>query len=149
MVKECTKCEENKPYNEYYVRSNGGMNSQCKQCCRDNTNKNTNSKIKRNRNGVYSKKYNVPNTIVYSFSGANGIAYIGSTDNGSFRIWEHYNDKVKSFCSEMSPLRRQISFKYDVLWHGDNYEDAQHQEKLAIQAHQPKFNIIKYKNYNG
>ena len=105
------------------------------------------------RTYLEGKKYPTPSNIcVYAFKRGNEIVYIGSSSKTPHRIYNHYNDvadKGKSFCHNEIPLRRQLNYNWHILWYGDDMEDARHQEKILIQAHQPKFNKLKYNNYEG
>lgn len=122
---------------------------ECRPCKKERNKRDNELYVKGKRHIAYSKNYRVPKTIVYGFKEGDEFAYIGSTDNGSYRLWEHYNSQHKTFCRELSPLVRQLKYEWHVLWHGDNYEDAKHQEKMMLQIHKPKCNKILYKNYEG
>ena len=140
MVRICETCKESE------VDFSRETSKNCKSCT---DKKRGNLYSNKNRSIGFKNKYKVPSIITYAFKDGDKIVYVGSTNNGGYRIWEHYYDKVKSFCRDLDPIRRELKYTYHVLWHGDSLEDAVHMEKLNIQTHQPKFNQIKYKTYEG
>jgi len=145
MVKTCTKCKEEKDITEFHVsnRNPDGLRFHCKEC-RKSENARTNSR----RRDISRNKYPTPHDIcTYAIKEGDEIVYIGSTEYGPYRLWEHFNDKKKTFCREESPLVKRLKYTWHIVWHGGTYDDAKHQEKVLIQIHQPKFNIIKYKSY--
>ena len=139
MVIECKKCKiETTNYTAKDV------NGWCRDCRRDaNADKNN------SQNGLARKRYPTPyNVGVYGFKDGDDFIYIGSSDRLPLRIYRHY---IKNFSFEdgLNKLEREVRYSWHILWHGDSLEDAVHMEKLSIQTHQPKFNKIKYKSYEG
>ena len=134
MVKKCTKCREEKDLDLFRIQSSNkdGRHSWCKKCY--------NEVYSKNRHLSHSREYSGHRNMVYGFKENDEFVYIGETKNGGFRIWEHYNDKVKSFCKELSPFERQLKYKFHVLWYGDNDEYRKYQEKELIKLHKPKYN---------
>ena len=89
---------------------------------------------------------------VYSINHGDEIVYIGYSDSVGWRLSEHFNKGAgHSILAKngINRLVRELEYSWNILWHGDSIEYARHQEKMLIQAHQPKFNKIKYKNYEG
>ena len=124
----------------------------CRPCRRKDA-KVWNSEMHNRRSALEAMKYPTPHLkCVYAFTKGSEIVYIGSSTKTPHRIYNHYNDvadKGKSFCHEIPPLMRQLNYNWVILWYGDNDEYLKSQEKALIQIHQPKFNKIKYKNYEG
>ncbi len=149
ITRQCSRCrkEEGDSDPEGNEITFTGSYKRCDRCT--GTNEYKNSK----KNDYARMKYPTPHNIcVYAFKEGKEVSYIGSSDNTSYRIWEHYNQKSKtskSFCKKLNPLQRQMKFTWHILWYGDSMEDAFHVEKLMIQSHQPKFNKLKYDNYEG
>ena len=143
MVKTCYKCG--------YTGEDFSPKVKCCRSCKREQNKIDNARHQfKNRSNTYRSKFRVPDIGVYAFEENGEIVYVGSSDGMPFRLYEHYTVKTgKSFCRDLNRLDREIRFRWHVLWHGDNLSDAIHQEKMLIQIHQPKFNKIKYKNYEG
>ena len=113
--------------------------------CKKKSNDVTNIEMLSDRSSAYGKKYpDIKNAnIVYEFYYDDGSsAYIGETKNGSYRIWEHYNDKVKSFCKYLTKEERKAIFNYRELWSGDNDLKRKMMETSFIKAKQPQFNTV-------
>ena len=121
-----------------------GVRSRCKKC-RVELAKKWNNR----RNETARVKYPTPHDkCVYAFKEGDEIVYIGSSDATSFRLYRHFNCH-QTFDDGLNKLQREAKYSWHILWHGNNMDDAHHQEKLNIQLHQPKFNKILYKNYEG
>ena len=146
MVRQCSCCK----YDEGSYRKRSGelvemaSNVRCTKCKEMDTKRNP------RRKEIFRSKYPVPsNVCVYAFKKGDEVIYIGSSEETAKRINRHYNDSEYIFCPDINPLIRQRDFTWHILWHGDDYNDAKHMEKLNIQTFQPKFNKIKYKTYEG
>ena len=149
ILKTCSRCKkeegdltpEGNP--TYFIAGY----KRCARCTSQNESRN--ARIVNERRAMYPTPHD---TIVYAFKEGNEFVYIGSTKEGPLRIWEHLNKKsMKSVfhCLGINRLQREMRFSWHVLWNGDEIKNAHHQEKMLIQIHQPKFNKIKYKSYEG
>ena len=138
-LKKCCTCEKELPVAEFhsYSLSSDGLQPRCKSCKKE-----SNKKHNSNRSSYARMKYPVKeDKIVYAFKDGNEIVYIGETDKGAWRIYEHYNHpNGKTFCKELNKLERQKRFSWHVLWYGDNDEYRKYQEKELIKLHKPKYN---------
>ena len=149
MVEEktCQVCRKDLPL-EMYNKNNykkSGLQDQCRSCSKEGNDR---------RRNLYKRKYPVPSDIcVYAFKEGDEMVYIGSSNQTAHRMYEHYHRKPGvwkgSELNKMSLFEKQLKLTWHILWYGDDIKDAQHQEKMLIQIHQPKFNKIKYKNYEG
>ena len=150
MTKKCRICEEEKVSTEFHLHkaNSDGLRAECKEC------RKTRDKRWMGKGAVisrYNQQYGINQSIMtYAFKEGDEIVYVGSTNHGGFRIWEHYNkNTIASFARHESPLLRQMKYTFHIVWYGDSKDDAFHHEKLWIQIHQPKFNKLKFNNYVG
>ena len=148
-MRYCTYLEKYLPETEFYS-SQGGSKS--KQYYKDSAKKHTNKRIGENISDLYRKKYYCPDNCVYALKSNGEIIYIGSSRNTPYRLYQHLEN--------VSTTGKNIIFESDkerllsswvILWHGEDGDNETriHQEILSIQLHQPKYNKIKYKNYEG
>lgn len=150
ITKECKICGAEKSIMDFH-RDSGrkdGLDPRCKEC----------QKAKRarlqggnKRNRGPARRYNIPFQIgVYALKREGRIVYIGSSDSVAARIDVHFGKTGKeSVLHFENKLTRIRDYSWHILWHGDNMDDARHQEKLLLQLHQPELNKIKYITYNG
>ena len=128
-------------------KRNGDVYSVCDHC-HDNAYRNARKRMKGSHYGIKH------NNCVYAFIKDNEIVYIGSSRNTPHRMYQHLGTKRDTGAhvfNEMNLLQRSKDLSWVILWHGEDGDDDSriHQEKLNIQLHQPKFNKILYKNYEG
>ena len=97
------------------------------------------------RNERFSKRFNAPLNSVYAFVEEGDIVYIGSSSEPSKRIYEHYNDNDKTFDKKRNGLLRQLKYRWQIIYTGDDYKTK---EKTLIYKHKPKFNKIQYEKFN-
>ena len=144
-MKKCRVCNKEKDLTCFHkhIRQKDGHRNICKDC----KNKENNTVWNRRQSG-----YDCPSNSVYCIKDGDEIVYIGSSAFTSRRLYLHFESKKSthhSFIGDLAPLFRKVKYKWAILWNGDSNEDRAHQEKMLIQIHQPKFNKIKYKNYEG
>ena len=154
MVKEkkCAVCKETKLTSEFNLNRSmrDGIDTRCKPC-----NTERNKRIYKIRSSMENSKYGMPSSnCVYGIKKDGVFVYIGSSVNAPWRVHLHMTRKKgdsRTCLRDFTPLERQLNFKWHVLWYGDigMNDERVHQEKNLIQIHQPKFNKIKYKTYEG
>ena len=139
LKRQCSCCK----YDEGSIRKQSGelvvmaSDVRCTRC------KSMDAERNPRRNDIFKLKYPAPDKAVYAFLEGNEIVYIGESDNCSFRINNHFNNKSpinNSVFKEINVLERKKRFSYVILWEGDNDEYRKSQEKELIKLHQPKFN---------
>ena len=143
-IKYCNICDTDKKESEFYANR-----SDCIEC-----RKKYQSTKNPFRNELARRKYPTPHDkCVYAFKEGDEIVYIGESKETSWRINLHYYTNQNNSCFYSNGIKdrwmRERDYTWHILWYGDSYKDRLHQEKLNIQLHQPKFNKILYKNYEG
>ena len=141
MVKECSKCYTEKPLSEFYLEGDRHR-ADCKDCKRETS----------MRGNTIKPGYDCPNNAVYGIFDANGLCYVGSSKSASRRLYLHFESKSSThhqFMADISPLKRKVSYRWKILWHGDCTKERERVEKMLIKALEPKHNKILYKSYHG
>ena len=145
----CGRCR----HSEGDVRNDGSVviMSTSRTCtkCRDR------DLVRNKKRNNFSKDYRLSHqNCVYALTDKGSIVYIGSSKNTSYRLYEHFKCRKggsHKFNRNENLLQIQVKYGWSILWFGDDGDDDTrvHQEKTLIQIHQPKFNKIKYKSYEG
>ena len=145
-IKKCTVCARELNV-EMYTKNNfkkDGLQDQCRDCTAESNSRNV---------AKARLKYPIPYDIcVYAFKRDDEVVYIGESKDTPLRVYEHLDktsEKSIFHINGITRFDRKLNYTWHILWYGDTREDAKHQEKILIQIHQPKFNKIKYKSYEG